>query len=260
MDRRYAKRVGEFLDEFRSKVQALPSVQLTPLATTEALTARASASSSAFEANRVFWSDQLAALEAWRSIFGWRMLELLNAAAALRNECQFVACAPVTRAAFELAQEALVTSGQLWEVLQQITPEKVRTHLHISTTFPEHIELAIFGSTIRDRVKAVGVQHPPRLKNARGRLQEHKRGGEVSKYYEKISDLAHPYWLGNRPFYRQSRAGTIEKVCREYDEVWAAEIGEDLDTMISWTAKAASNVLDQTDLGLRNTRTALGDV
>ena len=74
-------------------------------------------------------------------------------------------------------------------------------------------------------------------------MQEHKLGGEISKYYDIISDLAHPYWLGNRPFYRQSSEGTIESISREYDPEWAAEVKEVLNTVLSWTAKVSSNVL-----------------
>ncbi len=260
MDSRYAQRVGEFLDEFRARVHDLPSVQLLPLATTEDMTARVSAAPTVFDVNLVFWSDQLATLETWRSILAWRTLELLDASVALRDEGKLVACAPVARAAFELAQTSSVTSGRLWEVIKQITPERLREQSCFSTTFPDDIELALFGTTIQSRIDETGVQRAPKLAKSRRRLQEHKLGGEISKYYEKISDLAHPYWLGNRPFYRRSNAGTIEQISREYDGTWTAEIGEDLNTVLSWTAKAASNVMDQTASGLRKMRAAFADV
>lgn len=257
MDSKYSQRMGEFLDEFRANVRNLPSVRVLPLATTEGLITRASAGRTVFERNRVFWEDQLATLEAWQSIFAWRMLELLDTSVTLRNAGKLVACAPIARAAFELAQTSLVTSGRLFEVLKQITPAMLREQLCISTTFPNDIELALFGTTIKERIEETAVQRAPRLANSRKILQDHKLGGEISKYYEKISDLAHPYWLGNRPFYRQSNTGTIAQISREYDGEWAVEIGGDLNTLISWTAKAASNVLDQTATGSRNLREAI---
>ncbi len=259
MEPRFAQELSKNLDNFKALAGQIPSVQITQVATLEALSQRISSAVSFADQNRVFWNDQLATLEAWRSVFAYRIQEVLDAAILLLNQQKLIACGPVARAAFELGQTSLITSARLYEVATQVSRERVREQSCFSQSFPIDVELALYGTTIRDLLESTGVQRPPKLAKARNRLQEHPLAGDIAKYYEKISDFSHPYWLGNRPFCRLGKQGTIEKVCREYDPLWTGEVEEVLKTVISWTAMAASNVLEQTAYSIRTVRAALSD-
>ena len=262
MDLMFAKFVDQHLGEFQGKVEEITSPQLISLATADGLKERIISAPTILEKNRAFWFDQISSLEAWRSIFAWRMLELLSCSAALRDEGKLVACAPVARAGFELAQTSLVTSASLCDVLKKVCedPIKLQTSLVFSHSFPDQIEMALYGSTIKVRVQEAGVQRPEKLGKSRKRLQAHIKAGELSDFYEWISDLAHPYWSGNRPFYRRNMAGTIETVSQHYDNEWTEDAIGRLNAIISWTAKAASNVTDQIFVNVKNARAAINSI
>ena len=257
MDHRYAQLVDQYVSEFMEKVAGIHSPQVIPIASTKTFENRLKSASNAFELNRAFWSDQLNVMEVWRSTFAWRMRELLDGSVLLRKNSALIASAPILRSAFELAQESLVTSAVLSKAINSIEAGALHKKVCIFEEVITYLEIALYGTTIKERTKNAGAPRPPRLAKARSVLQSQKLGGEISKFYERLSDLSHPYWLGNRPFYRVSKDGTVETTSSQYDPDWQTEVALDIDSVLAWTAKAGSNVLDQTFVGITKMRTAL---
>lgn len=247
MDCRFAKSLDENVRKFREIVAALPRSGVLPVLSTESLQRQimgAMEKEDIVRANRTFWMDQLVTFEAWQSIFVWRMSEQLESALLLKVENKLVACAAICRAAFELSFTALTTSAKLSKVLNQLNSGQLRNSLCWSNTFPVDVELAIYGTRISEQVEK-GSPSQKNLLTSLDLLKRHPLGGEITKYYERLCDLTHPSWLGNRPFYRMGDEGTIVQCCQEYDPLWATEIQTMIDSTLSWTAHAARIVIFQ---------------
>jgi hypothetical protein len=262
MDSRFANILDENVRKFRDLVAAQPSSRVLPVATTASLKRQMeeeALKADCFGLNRSFWMDQLVTFEAWRSVFLWRISEQVESALLLKKDAKYVAAAAVCRTAFELGFTALITSAKLCQILKQLDARRVRTSACLSTTFPEDVELAIFGTRISDRVNA-GSPSQKNLLTSLDRLKRHELGGEIGVYYELLCDLSHPSWLGNRPFYRLGDQGTIMRTSQEYDPAWLPEAQAILDSTLSWTAHAARNVMVQSAQAIRSARKVFEDV
>lgn len=247
MDSSFAKSLDENIRKFRKIAVLHPRSNVLPVLKTESLQRQimqAMEKEDIVRANRTFWMDQLVTFEAWQSIFVWRMSEQLESALILKVDNKLVACAAVCRAAFELSFTALTTSAKLSKVLNQLDSSQLRNSLCLSNTFPTDVELAIYGTRISERV-GKGIPSQKNLLTSLDLLKRHPLGSEIADYYERLCDLTHPSWLGNRPFYRRGKEGTIVQCCQDYDPSWASEIQTTIDSTLSWTAYAARNVIFQ---------------
>lgn len=205
------------------------------------------------DVNRVFWMDQLDTYEAWRSIYLWRTSEQLESALLLKDRGQLLGAAVVCRAGFELAIAALNISAKLSKTLQLLDSENIRHSLCLSKTFPDDVELAIFGTKIPERLE----NEIPQQKNVLtylDRLKSHENAGDIAFYYHRLCDVAHPSWLGNRAHYQRNNQGTISRVSQDYDPDWESRIRIDIDSTLSWTAHAAKNVMQQSSKAIQHAR------
>lgn len=258
MNERFAELLEDNVKRFDAIIKSLPDNALLPIATAEELKARleeALNKGDIYGANRIFWMDQLTTFEAWKLMFLWRMSEQSQTVLLLREKNQIVSCASVCRSAFELAINALITSAKLSSVLNQIDESRVKNTLSISNTFPTDVELAIFGTRIAERV---GINIPTQISilTHLKKLNKNPLGSKIEKSYELLCDITHPNWLGNRPFYRRGSKGTIVSVSATYDSEWKQEVQSTIESTLSWTIHAASNVADQSNRAIVHARSA----
>lgn len=256
MNERFAESLKVNVNRFGEIIKSLPDNSLLPIATKNKLESRlkdAIDKEGIYEANLIFWRDQISTFEAWKLIFLWRMSEQSQSALLLRDKSQIVSCASVCRSAFELAINALVISAKLSNVLHQLDTYRVKSSLSFSNTFPVDIELAIYGTRIAERVSN-SIPEQKNIKTHLERLKKHPLGSGLEETYELLCDITHPNWLGNRPFYRLGEAGTIVGVSKKYDSQWKQEAQSIIDSTLSWTVHAAINVADQSDKAIAHAR------
>lgn len=248
MDSRFANLLEANVEELRRLIVDLPRERILPIASAQAIQQQmtlALAKGDVQRANRAFWIDQAQTLDVWRSIFLWRISEQVEATLLLKSTNQLVAAAAVCRSGFELAVSGLNTSARLFSTLKTISAEDVRAKVIGSHTFPDDLDLAIFGTRISKLTKEMKYPLQKNLLTHLEKLQRHELGGELSSYYELLCDMTHPNLGGNTPFLRRREDSTITGVSQEYDPKWLSWAQNTIDATLSWTAHAGQNVFIQ---------------
>jgi hypothetical protein len=259
MDKRFAQLLNKNAASLRQLCKNHPESLVLPVAPTAELEARLLASlesGDVHQANRVFWLDQLATFDAWRSIVLWRASEVIDAALMLRDQASLLSSVTLTRSVFELAMASLVVSGRLCKVLNMLDISIMKSKFCGSTTFPDDVEMAIFGTRVPE-AESNGLPSQRNVLSYMAQLEKIFPDAGLKKSYELLCDVTHPSWLGNRPFYRRNDQGTICRVSQEYDPLWHTEVSDLTATVLSWSAQAIEMVMDQSQSSIERVRSAL---
>lgn len=196
----------------------------------EVFTSRARQARSAFELNKLFWSDMASVIKAYCLSASWRSLELIESALSLLDGEAVLGPAILSRSLIELTTTFITNSGQI-RYLVTGASQKWSDAVIFSADLENLLNKAIFGSRL------VPEGHELRQTNIITQLKKLSKltGYEpLMEYYERLCEVAHPNMMGNARFwydvaqlnpdgsmtrFARGRAITNERVERLYDDV-----------------------------------------
>ena len=196
----------------------------------EVFTSRARQARTAFELNKLFWSDMASVIKAYCLSASWRSLELIESALSLLDGEAVLGPTILSRSLIELTTTFITNGGQI-RYLVTGASQKWSDAVIFSLDLENLLNKAIFGSRL------VPEGHELRQTNIITQLKKLSKltGYEpLMEYYERLCEVAHPNMMGNARFwydvvqlnpdgsmtrFARGRAITNERVERLYDDV-----------------------------------------
>jgi len=196
----------------------------------EVFTSRARQARTAFELNKLFWSDMASVIKAYCLSASWRSLELIESALSLLDGEAVLGPTILSRSLIELTTTFITNGGQI-RYLVTGASQKWSDAVIFSPDLENLLNKAIFGSRL------VPEGHELRQTNIITQLKKLSKltGYEpLMEYYERLCEVAHPNMMGNARFwydvvqlnpdgsmtrFARGRAITNERVERLYDDV-----------------------------------------